>query len=119
MKGLKELRQEWEQGWDAVLCVPVKVDNYAKVFVILQKVVEKVYVEHSGQVHNPKYQYKLHRYFRAAEIRNSGNVYLWEISVDVQATDTLINCLKPINECKDVRDSYKEIVQDVQPLHLR
>ncbi len=92
---LAELRREWEKGWEVALVVPVKIGGFAKVFVILRKVVE------GRGTANPKLNFCVHRYFKVGDE--------WTVSVDLQMSTYMEACVSVLNEDKDLKDLYEEV----------
>ena len=87
---LKELRKQWEKGWQVVLVLPVILGEFKKVFVILGRETP------AGSLFN----YRLHRYTCVGD--------RWDVSVDVQEAK-LEDCVEHIHHNKDVADLYLQL----------
>lgn len=89
MQKLEQKRKEWESGLTPLLVVPVVVDGFAKVFVVLR-------YKKGADTH-----FCLHRYFKIGD--------KWDVSVDVQREAELAAVLTRLERDKDKSDMYTQI----------
>lgn len=88
---LYELRQGWEKGLSEICVIPILIDSYHKVFVILK---------------SESKDYRLHRYFVMAGT--------WAISVDLENC-SLERCIEHISKDRDLRDAYLDFYNTFSP----
>lgn len=91
MQKLEQKRKEWEAHMSVVLVVPVVVDGFAKVLVVLKRT-------NPSRGHT---YYRLHRYFPIGKN--------WDVSVDVDDTSDINTVLAALERDKDKNDLYGQI----------
>lgn len=104
---LVNFRKSWEKDSNEELVVPVMIDNFVKVYVILSRVAEKGYTD-GLNFFPPKLKYSLHRY-----LRTGMNPARWDVSVDIKDTKDIEDCIENIKLDTDLRDLYTNLSEMV------